>query len=1456
MVGVSDIPCVGKVVDRISDATVNALFRGLRYMFCYKALVDDLNSEIKKVNIEEVRVSRKAAAERGNGKIIYDEVLEWQKEVKEIQESTNEFSPSWRCIQSLPIPNPISRFRQGREAVKKAKKVNELLDSGVKLMENEIAYHPAVVNEPKPETAYQRFQSRESAYGKLWDALVTEGSAPILGLYGMPGVGKTRMMEQIWSEAMEKKIFKKVVRADVGSETLDVIKVQNQIAGWLECNFESQDNVEHRASQLKHSLLNKGKILLILDDVWREIPFDVIGIPCEDEISSMGSKILLTSREKEACLRNKCKYSVKITILTEEEAWDLFKNTVGACQIESLQDEFLARRVSLKCSGLPLVIRAVGKALLFASHNSWKDALAQLEKGSVEKIAGLDPHVYACVKLSVDRLEEDAKSCLFLCSLFPEDADIYVRKLIQLAKGAQLVLDGESRICAMVRGVSRISEALLKDYIYRRPLYGWRPMVDILRASLLLDGEEDHVMKVHDLVRDTARSLAVRDPKYAFLFLRCGSRLPDDADYGTRKLLHLHWEKNEIQYPNDLVCPDLHSLWLLCDKHVQQLSGGFFNMFYNLRFLLIESMVSSFELQFSLQPLAQLMTVILDDCDITHINQAKNNCFPEKLETLCFWNCDLPVPLNIPNLKYLRKLEIEQWRGGVQMVPNTISSLSSLEELHIPNAFEIRDDRSAVPEPILVEISKLTSLKSLRLFFRVPESFQDTKVFQNLLEFNICVPRPSKDVCYLLNTGVSIKRSLELNGNQLEALEILVERAEQILLRCTDINVSSIWNRKREAFADLRYLCIHYCDIEFLARMSEDMIRRMSEDMIQPSLQPPTSFSKLSILEIRGCFALKYLFCNRVAECLMQLQQLCIDNCPLLEAIVTNEGTSDGYSINFFKLKSLKLTKLPRLKSFYRDDFVISVQFQPLFDDTVAFPWLEELHIEDSSDISDIWGEQNYDDNLSSFCKLKSIYLLECNKLESVIPHAMMQRLQSLEYLDVSFCRSLISEIGTSGCNADVSPLVALRRMHLCGLPCLTKTGLNSKELFGAMTLYPNLEDLKIWNCNSLRNVFPPRIARALPRLEKMCVEHCKAMGEIIGPGEQGDIMDVILFPNLSILKLNSLPNLTSIGCYKVKFANLVDLELRSVKFNLEEIEFGRDDSTSGLIHLQVSCDNEIQLPRKWQFRLHYLETMVLDHCWWNELNSLQFQRLKVLSVSNYGCASLFSFSIFKSLQLRKLVVSNCALLEDIVEDARGDEPSSAQKITITLYKLESVILQDLPKLRTFIHTANYDFHVPALKKVKVSNCGLTTLFTCSVFAKLQQLKRLKVWKCRLLEDIVKDARGDETHVTCDKTITLSRLSLVMLRDLPNLRSFSRALRYGFNMPVLDELYLQKCPRVEMFTSLETSTGLVSVYSEWHKGEKVADLNNYITQNRERGSDFNNSAGEPNSRTRNRSRES
>lgn len=94
MFGLNDIPCLGKVVGEISNATVATAFRTLKYTFRYKALVNDLHSGIEKLNNEKERVSVKVKEERDNGKRIYDDVSTWQKKVDEIQESGKQFLPS------------------------------------------------------------------------------------------------------------------------------------------------------------------------------------------------------------------------------------------------------------------------------------------------------------------------------------------------------------------------------------------------------------------------------------------------------------------------------------------------------------------------------------------------------------------------------------------------------------------------------------------------------------------------------------------------------------------------------------------------------------------------------------------------------------------------------------------------------------------------------------------------------------------------------------------------------------------------------------------------------------------------------------------------------------------------------------------------------------------------------------------------------------------------------------------------------------------------------------------------------------------------------------------------------------------------------------------------------------------------------------------------------------------
>lgn len=273
------------------------------------------------------------------------------------------------------------------------------------------------------------------------------------------------------------------------------------------------------------------------------------------------------------------------------------------------------------------------------------------------------------------------------------------------------------------------------------------------------------------------------------------------------------------------------------------------------------------------------------------------------------------------------------------MVRNAISSLSRLEEMHIPNGIRFLDDANDVAL-ILDEISKLTFLRSLNIFFRHLERCQGTTVFSKLEKYDISVSAPVRSKRQALPVSTRMIELISVKVKRYKGLQSLVERAEEVRLSYTDVDGSSIWNSNREAFTDLRILEITSCDsVEYIASFSQDEIRL--------GRQLQASFSKLTILKIKYCSAMKYLFCKSVGICLAQLQELEVVSCGKMEAIVMNEGTSDGDITNLSKLRRLELESLSSLRSFlYRknkekqrgspDNSVIScAQFPPLFDEMV-----------------------------------------------------------------------------------------------------------------------------------------------------------------------------------------------------------------------------------------------------------------------------------------------------------------------------------------------------------------------------------------------------------------------------------------------------------------------------------------------------------------------------------------
>jgi disease resistance protein RPS2 len=102
----------------------------------------------------------------------------------------------------------------------------------------------------------------------------------MIGLYGMGGVGKTTLVKEVGRRAKELHLFDEVLIATV-SQNPNATGIQDQMADSLDLKFDKKSK-EGRAKELWQRLQGK-KMLIVLDDVWKDIDFQEIGIPFGDD---------------------------------------------------------------------------------------------------------------------------------------------------------------------------------------------------------------------------------------------------------------------------------------------------------------------------------------------------------------------------------------------------------------------------------------------------------------------------------------------------------------------------------------------------------------------------------------------------------------------------------------------------------------------------------------------------------------------------------------------------------------------------------------------------------------------------------------------------------------------------------------------------------------------------------------------------------------------------------------------------------------------------------------------------------------------------------------------------------------------------------------------------------------------------------------------------------------------
>jgi len=226
--------------------------------------------------------------ERRHGRKIHVEVKEWMDKVDKLILAYRGFHNDEIChkcamfefFDSGFLPKPGIRYRRSRKADDITKQANGLLQNA---KFDILSYWsgPPSMAAFFSNLGYESYSSRNDTVKKITDEFQKPG-VRMIGLHGLSGVGKTSLVKEVVKKALKDKMFEVVTMASV-TKSPDVRKIQGQIADMLGVVLEEESDIA-RAARIHQILNDENKsTLIILDDLWEEVDFNLLGIPCELE---------------------------------------------------------------------------------------------------------------------------------------------------------------------------------------------------------------------------------------------------------------------------------------------------------------------------------------------------------------------------------------------------------------------------------------------------------------------------------------------------------------------------------------------------------------------------------------------------------------------------------------------------------------------------------------------------------------------------------------------------------------------------------------------------------------------------------------------------------------------------------------------------------------------------------------------------------------------------------------------------------------------------------------------------------------------------------------------------------------------------------------------------------------------------------------------------------------------
>ncbi len=231
-----------------------------------------------------------------------------------------------------------------------------------------------------------------------------------LGIVGMGGIGKTTLAKAIFDDVKSTYDASCFVGQLKSRSLLDILR---EILSKFGVDKAAMDLMH--AQKLMEGLLEKKKVLLILDDVKDEAQVDDI-IPTAILDRSKGSTLIITTRDWGA-IRNRLRASgtrFDVSKLDDDAAKTLFNiHCSWEASHLSLQFNDIRDIIVEACKGLPLSLKVMGAYLRGKGKlRSWERALQRMKRG--RGLDGEDDEIWDTLRVSFDDGLTQQEQSMFL----------------------------------------------------------------------------------------------------------------------------------------------------------------------------------------------------------------------------------------------------------------------------------------------------------------------------------------------------------------------------------------------------------------------------------------------------------------------------------------------------------------------------------------------------------------------------------------------------------------------------------------------------------------------------------------------------------------------------------------------------------------------------------------------------------------------------------------------------------------------------------------------------------------------------------------------------------------------------------------------------------------------------------------------------------------------------------